>query len=133
KGDGRSYELQYTWNKGGTHPIQTHSDGNRFYYVKGDSGEYEELWADGNTIYRGIDTSEAPDKYYIQYTGDTSRYGAAWCPRFMHVGQSFNRSPYVVHYWQHDCSERGPKGTVPSSIKLLAHYTAYEFPSGIVL
>jgi GH25 family lysozyme M1 (1,4-beta-N-acetylmuramidase) len=130
RGDGRQYELQYTWNGGGTHPIQTQHNGNIFYIVKGHSGEYEECYYDDQYIYRGVDTSEAPDRYYTQNTGNI--YGAMWAKRRVAIGEVVTKSPLVIHYWKANCQER-LRGQPTDKLTLVAHYPSYRFDSGITL
>lgn len=130
RGDGRQYELQYTWDGGGTHPIQTQVNGNIFYIVKGHSGEYEELYYDDKFVYRGIDSSEAPDKYYTQNTGNV--YGAMWANRHMAIGETVTKSPLVIHYWKDGCRER-LRGQPNDKLTLVAHHDKFTFDSGITL
>lgn len=130
RGDGRQYELQYTWNGGGTHPCQTqHAAENTFYIVKG-GGEYEMLYYDENYIYRGEDTSEAPDKFYVQTTN--GQYGAMWCKRRMAIGETVTKRPLVIHYWKDGCKER-LRGQPTDNLTLKAHYPSMTFPSGITV
>lgn len=128
--DKRYYVLQYTWGGGGTQPVQSqHAADGVFYTVKG-GGEYEMLYADGEFVYRGEDTSEAPDKFYVQTTN--GRYGAMWCKRYMAVGERVERSPLVIHYYKNGCTER-LRGVAVSGLKLIAHHKSYRFESGITL
>ncbi len=92
KGDGRLYELAYSWDSGGHQRIQTQEEGGRFYIVKG--AEWEELWADEHFIYRGTDTSPGGDRVYV--LTEQGHYGSAWIPRFMTVGVRFRRTPIVT-------------------------------------
>lgn len=129
RGDGRQYELQYTWAGGGTHPCQTQSQSIQFFIVKG-GGEYEGLYHDANYIYRDIDTSEAPDKFYVQKTG--SKVGAIWVKRHMRIGETITKNPHIVHYWQRDCSIRA-EGDATDKLTLTHHYDEFHFESGIIL
>lgn len=132
-GDGRAYELFYTWGGGGTHPIQTQLHNGRFYAVKG-GGQFEEFWATDTQIMRGMDTSEDWDKFYVFYTPTSSglRYGAQWTLRHMAVGQEIPMEPYIKHYWQGDCSLR-LEGHPRWQIRLNAVHDQKTFPSGITL
>lgn len=129
RGDGRQYELQYTWGGGGTHPCQTRRNGNIFYNVKG-GGEYEECYADDKYIYRGIDTSESPERFYTQNTGNV--YGAMWAKRRMAIGETVTKSPLVIHFWKANCQER-LRGQPTDRLTLVRHYDSFRFDSGITL
>lgn len=129
RGDGRQYELQYTWDGGGTHPCQTQRNNSVFYNVKG-GGEYEECYYDEKYIYRGIDTSEAPDKYYTQNTGNI--YGAMWAKRRMAIGEAVTKSPLIIHCWKDGCRER-LRGQPTDRLTLVRHYDSFRFDSGITL
>lgn len=129
RGDGRQYELQYTWGGGGTHPCQTQRNGNIFYNVKG-GGEYEECYYDEKFVYRGIDTSESPERYYTQNTGNI--YGAMWAKRRMAIGETVTKSPLVIHSWKANCQER-LRGQPTDRLTLVRHYDSFRFDSGITL
>ncbi len=132
RGDGRMYELQYDiGNNQGTQTVQTQSDPNDpnvFYHVKNE--EWERLYADGRHIYREVDTSEAPDRYYIQTTD--RQPGAVWAKQFMEVGEVVHRHPLVIHYWKANCQVR-VEGRHPSDLILVAVHQQHTFPGGITL
>jgi GH25 family lysozyme M1 (1,4-beta-N-acetylmuramidase) len=131
-GDGRMYELQYDiGNNQGTQTVQTQVDANDpkvFYHVK--NQEWERLYADSRYIYREADTSEAPDRYYVQTT-DGQR-GAVWAKRHMEVGEVVQRHPLVIHYWKANCQKR-LEGRHPSDLILVTVHDQHTFPSGITL
>ena len=129
-------ELQYTWSGGGTHPIQVQHDSNNvWYYVKGHSGEYEMLYYDDNYIYRGIDTSEAPDKFYTQNTVVNAQviYGAMWAQRRVAIGDVVSKKPWIEHYWQTSPPELRHSGQVSDTLTLKEIIPTKVFPSGLVV
>lgn len=126
---GHSHEMQYSLGgKTGTHPLQMHHDGQSFYIVKGWDGEYESLYYDDEVLYRDVDTSEAPNRFYVQRTiEDGKEYdGAPWAARHMAVGDTFHRQPRVVHFWQDTCKVR-LQGDPASTLTLLAHHDSLTF------
>jgi GH25 family lysozyme M1 (1,4-beta-N-acetylmuramidase) len=132
RGSGRMYELQYDiGDNQGTQTVQTQLDPHDphvFYHVK--NQEWERLYADGRYIYREADTSEAPDRYYVQTTD--GQPGAIWAKRFMEVGEVVHRMPLVIHYWKANCQQRH-QGRPPSDLKLVAVHGQHTFPSGLTL
>lgn len=126
RGDGRMYETQYTWAGGGTQTFQTHQGSGEFWQVK--NGEYEHMYYDDRYIYRGIDTSEAPDKFYVQMTGD--KYGAIWAKRHMAMGETVVKTPRIIHYWQNNCSVRA-SGNPVDQLTLAKHWSEITTESGI--
>ena len=129
-------ELQYTWGGGGTHPIQVQHDNNKiWYYVKGHSGEYEMLYYDDNYIYRGIDTSEAPDKFYTQNTVVNAQivYGAMWAQRRVAIGDVVAKTPWIEHYWQTSPPQLRHSGQVSDTLTLKEIIPTKVFPSGLVV
>ncbi len=104
RGDGRLYELKYIFDMPGGPSIgqqrlQTQIDGQRFYQTK--NSEWEEMWADDRFIYRGADTSPGSGNFYVLMDGE--RYGTAWVPRLMAVGQAYRRSVNVVSRRKGNC------------------------------
>ena len=104
RGDGRLYEMKYIFDMPngpmiGQQRLQTQQDGARFYQTK--NSEWEELWADDRFIYRGTDTSPGSGNFYTLMDGE--RYGSAWIPRHMAVGQTYRRSVTVVSRRKGNC------------------------------
>lgn len=104
RGDGRLYEMKHIFEMPngpmiGQQRVQTQQEGNRFYTVK--NNEWEEMWADGRFIYRGTDTSPGSGNFYTLMDGE--RYGSAWIPRYMAVGQKYRRSVIVVSRRKGNC------------------------------
>ena len=104
RGDGRLYEMKHIFEMPhgpliGQQRVQTQREGIRFYQTK--NSEWEELWADERFIYRGTDTSPGSGNFYTLMDGD--RYGTAWIPRQMTVGQTFRRSVMVVSRRKGNC------------------------------
>lgn len=127
--NGHSHEMAYNLGgKTGTHPLQMHHDGQSFYIVKGWNGEYESLYYDDGYIYRDIDTSEAPNRFYVQRTieGGKEYDGHPWAARHMAVGDTFHRQPHVVHFWQDTCQVR-LQGDPASTLTLLTHHDSLTF------
>lgn len=104
RGDGRLYEMKHIFEMPngpliGQQRVQTQTEGRRFYTVK--NSEWEELWADDRYIYRGTDTSPGSGNFYTLMDGE--RYGSAWLPRHMSVGQSYRRSVIVTSRRKGNC------------------------------
>ena len=104
RGDGRLYEMKHIFDMPngpliGQQRMQTQYEGQRFYQTK--NSEWEELWADERFIYRGTDTSPGSGNFYTLMDGD--RYGTAWIPRHMAVGQTYRRSVIVVSRRKGNC------------------------------
>ena len=104
RGDGRLYEMKYIFEMPngpliGQQRLQTQYDSERFYQTK--DSEWEELWADDRFIYRGTDTSPGSGNFYTLMDGD--RYGTAWVPRHMAVGQTYRRSVAVISRRKGNC------------------------------
>lgn len=104
RGDGRLYEMKHIFEMPtgpliGQQRVQTQQEGNRFYTVK--NHEWEEMWADGRFIYRGTDTSPGSGNFYTLMDGE--RYGSAWVPRHMAVGQQYRRSVIVISRRKGNC------------------------------
>lgn len=104
RGDGRLYEVKFIFEMPngpfiGQQRMQTQREGTRFYQTK--NGEWEEMWTDERFIYRGTDTSPGSGNFYTLMDGE--RYGSAWIPRSMSVGQTYRRSVVVVSRRKGNC------------------------------
>lgn len=104
RGDGRLYEMKHIFEMPngpliGQQRMQTQVEGRRFYQTK--NGEWEEMWADDRFVYRGTDTSPGSGNFYTLMDGE--RYGTAWMPRHMAVGQVYRRSVTVVSRRKGNC------------------------------
>ena len=104
RGDGRLYEMKHIFDMPngpliGQQRMQTQHEGARFYQTK--NGEWEEMWSDSRFIYRGTDTSPGSGNFYTLMDGE--RYGTAWMPRHMAVGQTYRRSVTVVSRRKGNC------------------------------
>ena len=103
RGDGRMYEVQH--KDGPTETFQTQVAGKWFYQVK--NSQWEEFSYDGNMIYRRRDTSPGPAptgaerpgvlRWYTQYTAPFDY--AAWCPRYMAIGQEWTGAGHQVQFY----------------------------------
>lgn len=128
-GDGRLYEVWHSSDNQARH--QTQFEGERFYHTKGEnSAEWEELWIDGNYVYRGTDTSPGSGLYYT--LRDDGRYGSKWSPRRWQVGDIYERNPFVTFYNKSDCEVTlyGPQQTW---LLFEAYYPEYTFDSSITV
>jgi hypothetical protein len=129
-GDGRLYEVLHSTGSQARH--QTQTEGERFYFTKGNEvkAEWEELWEQDGLIYRGTDTSPGNNQYYSLY--EDGVLGSAWSPRFWNVGDLFERHPYVAFYNKSDC-HLVASGFQPSWLRFDAFYPTFTFASGITL
>ena len=93
RGDGRIYEVRHP--SGSTETFQTQTDGDTFYQVK--NGQWEQLYADNDFIWRGADTSPGGGRFYVQYEPGMRR--ARWMPRRMRVGQSWVGPGHQVQFY----------------------------------
>ena len=130
RGDGRLYEMKHIFDMPGgpligQQRMQTQVDGQRFYQTKND--EWEELWADERFIYRGTDTSPGSGNFYTLMDGE--RYGSAWLPRHMSVGQVYRRSVTVVSRRKGNCVMNSHlSGRHVTWIRLEALHDAFTLP-----
>jgi hypothetical protein len=129
-GDGRLYEVLHSGGSQARH--QTQIEAGRFYHTKGNEwqAEWEQLWAAGNIIYRGTDTSPGNNQYYTLYENNVP--GSAWSPRFWNVGDLFERNAYVVFYNKSDCQVVA-SGFQRSWLRFEAYHPTFTFESGIQL
>ncbi len=96
--------------------------------VKGDRKQYEYMYADGEYIYRREDTSQGNDKFYCHYTNGIQ--GAAWVKRHVRVGEKWQTTKEVVHYWN-DCSIRQDSAMVVDTIEIVGRYDKWTFENGV--
>lgn len=124
KGDGRMYQMKVLW-QGQEHSqqMQTQVSGTRFYQVK--NSEWEELWASGAYLYRGIDTSPGNGEYYVQRT-DTATFGAKWMPRTWYVGGLYERNPLVSFHRKSDGVLTAPPGYRKTYLRFAAHHKTWN-------
>jgi hypothetical protein len=129
-GDDRLYEVRHSNGSQARH--QTQIEDTRFFHTKGNEikAEWEELWATDDLIYRGTDTSPGNGHYYTLY--EDSETGSAWSPRFWHVGELYERNPYVVFYRKSDCHIVA-SGFQRTWLRFEAYYPNFTFESGITL
>lgn len=130
QGDGRLYEMKHIFQTAGgqligQQRVQTQTDGGRFYVSK--NQEWEELWADGDFIYRGSDTSPGMGNFYT--LTENGRYGSPWTPRKMAIGQAFLRSPTVTSRRKSNCAINPQlSGLHQTWIKLEARHERLTLP-----
>jgi hypothetical protein len=130
RGDGRLYEMKHIFEMPngpltGQQRVQTQRDGARFYQTK--NSEWEEMWADDRFIYRGTDTSPGSGNFYTLMDGE--RYGTAWTPRQMAVGQVYRRSVTVVSRRKGNCVMNSHlSGRHVTWIKLEAIHAHFTLP-----
>lgn len=129
-GDGRLYEVMHISGSQARH--QTQSTSTRFYHTKGNEikAEWEELWLDGDFVYRGTDTSPGDNRYYTLY--ESGLAGSPWSPRYWRVGDLYERNPYVVFYGKDNC-EIVASGYQRSWLRFEGYYPTYTFKSGLRL
>jgi hypothetical protein len=122
RGDGRAYMVRHP--DGNNEKFRTVHDGARFLLLK--NSQWEELWADDQFIWRGVDTSPGDGQYYRQF--EDGQRGARWCPRRMTVGQAW-ASPAehtVQTYWKGDCqpADHHRNGRTRNRLTLVARHAA---------
>ncbi len=106
RGDGRQYEMKHVFviegqRHEGQERVQTQTDAQgRFYHVK--NGQWEELWADDDFIYRGTDTSPGEGRFYHQ--SENGRHGSPWIPRRLTPDTFFRRAPIVTFQRKDNCA-----------------------------
>jgi hypothetical protein len=125
-----------SWEPGPQERHQTHMVEGSFYHTKGGDGprkkaQWEHLMADGQTIYRGVDTSPGEGKLY-ELRDIIDQPWSAWCPRVMAVGETFYRNPQVTFKDKKTC-EIVSNRRQESLIKLEAVHDKYTFFTGITL
>jgi murein DD-endopeptidase MepM/ murein hydrolase activator NlpD len=120
RGDGRMYEVRHP--NGATETFQTQVDGDWFYTVK--NGQWEQLYADNNYIWRGADTSPGGGRAYVQFEPGQKR--ARWALRHMQVGQSWVGSGHQVQfYMKADCRPSAVNsGPAVNSVMLVARHAS---------
>jgi len=120
RGDGRQYEVCHP--TGQTETFQTQSDGATFWLVK--NSQWEELYADENYIWRGVDTSPGGGRFYVQFEPGMKR--ARWMPRRMSVGQAWVGPGHAVQFYnKDDCSKSAlNSGNATNIMRLVAKHAA---------
>ncbi len=106
RGDGRLYEMKHIFfieghTQEGQEQLQTQTDAQgRFYHVK--NNQWEQLWADDDFIYRGIDTSPGGGQFY--HLSEPGQAGSPWIPRQMTPDAPFRRAPLVTFQRKDNCA-----------------------------
>lgn len=128
RGDGRLYEVQHS--SGATETFQTQVSGNYFYQVK--NQQWEQFCADGQFIWRGVDTSPGPAPSYAERPGNGRYYRqfeegrnlARWCRQSMEVGERYEGPGHVVQFaYKADCVlSAANSGRAVNVVRLVAHY-----------
>lgn len=100
RGDGRAYMVRHP--DGNQEKLRTIEAPRGWRILK--NSQWEELWLDGDHIWRGKDTSAGEGNYYRQFEDGSP--GARWCPRRMQVGQTWTSpaSHTVQTYRKSDCA-----------------------------
>lgn len=124
---GPVFELQT--QGAGQERVQAQSHGhNAFYHVK--NREWEQLFYDSQYIYRGIDTSQGPNRFYLLEDDGLSNR-SRWIPRNMRVGSRYLRSPIVHNYQYNDAGcWLLNSGRATSWIVFAEHYDSLTFFTG---
>lgn len=104
-----------------------------FYHTK--NNEWEQLAFDSQYILRSIDTSPGEvggvPRYY-ELEDNLGDKWSQWCLRYMLIGATYYREPYVSFYNKDNCVLLS-QDVAPSLIKLINVHDVYEFYTGIVL
>ncbi len=132
RGDGRLYDVRYTWQGGGTRRQQTQVDSNsdrQFYNVR-NAGEWDTFYSDDEYIYLSA-RSAAPQGIYSTYN-EGSRDGSAWAPRYMALHTFFHRNPIVTVMRTGSCSVIN-RYVQRSWIRLEAIHQTLKLPGGVTL
>lgn len=118
RGDGRLYEVRHA--NGATETFQTQTEGDVFYTVK--NSQWEQLRADGEFIWRGLDTSPGEGRFYRQY--EDGRDMARWTPRFMRPGQSWTGPGHNVQFYDKATCTPDPRnsGRATNRMLFVAHH-----------
>lgn len=129
-GDGRAYRVRATI--GGSEyweTMYTLDRGNlQFLQVK--NRNWEQFFYDDQYIYRGADTSPDNERFYTLRDADLPNR-SRWIKRYIKVGESFQRYPYVQFYRKSDCAPLPENsGPAPSTITFVKHFPQYAFPGG---
>lgn len=127
--DSPLYELRR--QTGAQERVQTRVEIPVWYYTKGSGGlegkaEWEELKADGQWIYRSIDTSPGDGKFY-ELRDEADAKWSRWAPRYMAIGQSHTRNPLVIFRRKSDCQET-LRNRQETAVKLEAVYDQWTSP-----
>ncbi len=127
---GTLYEVQTEGGPQQRHQTQVQSP--VFYHTK--DREWEQLMYDTGFIYRFTDSSPGPQggrpRYYQLRDGGSA--WSKWCPRYMELGEIYERGPTVSFYWKDTC-EQISNDLAPSLIKLEAVYNTMTFFTGITI
>ena len=120
RGDGRIYEVRH--GDGQTETFQTQTDGETFYLVK--NSQFEQLYADAEYIWRGLDTSPGNGRFYVQR--EPGKQMARWCPRRMSPGQTWVGPGHVVQFYlKADCSlSAANSGPATNRLTFVAQHAA---------
>jgi hypothetical protein len=154
RGDGRQYEVQHpapqnqslfarimtALTGGPTETFQTQRDGDVFYLVK--NSQYEQFFADGLHIWRGLDTSPGPAPGYAERPGELRFYRqfepgqqfAKWCKRHMAIGETYTGPGHNVQFfYKSDCAPSSANsGNSVNRVRLVAHHQSMTW-NGILL
>ena len=132
QGDGRLYEMRYTWDGGGVQRVQTQqeSDGGheRFYHVR--DSQWEEFWFDQEYIYRGASTTASSQTFSSH--SQNGQNGSSWIPRHMALHTFFRRCP-ILSVSRKDNCQLVNRFSCISWIRLETLHEALRLPGGPVL
>jgi hypothetical protein len=129
RGTGRQYEVRNA--AGGQERFRAEHDGTIFYQVK--NAQWEQMFFDGDFIYRDIDTSPGGGRYYRLTDPDRSN-GSRWLRREMALGEIYTQARKVQFFKKADGTPSDANsGDVTDTIKLVAHHAQLELRSGEVV
>lgn len=143
-GDGRLYELQLIDQHGHQHQarhqtqwLEFNEDEQKFQWrhTKGNEwhAEWEELFADHQFIYRGIDTSPGEGRVYRLEDWDLLGR-SRWAPRYWHVGGIYERNPHVDFRDKEDCDYLMEySGTHRTWLRFAEHLQTITTAAGITI
>ncbi|GAF74557.1 unnamed protein product, partial [marine sediment metagenome] len=132
RGDGRAYDMRYTWGDGGVTRVQTQLEidgaGERFYHVR--DSKWVEYWFDQEYIYLGTSTADSRRTY--TETSHKGHTGGPWIPRHMALHTFFRRNPIITLRRKDNCQLVNRFSRI-SWIRLEAVHANVALPGGVVL
>ncbi len=132
RGDGRLYDVRYTWAGGGTGRMQTQQGGesDRQFYNVSAAGEWDAFYSDDEFVYLSARSSTTRGTYSTY--SEASREGSAWVPRHMALHTFFSRNPIITAMRIGSCAVIN-RYVQRSWIRLEAVHQTLKLPGGITL
>jgi hypothetical protein len=132
RGDGRLYDVRYTWQGGGTQRMQTQRDSSldrQFSNVRS-TGDWDTFLSDDEYVYLNAKNSATQGTYFTYSQG--SRDGSAWVPRHMALHTFFGRNPIITAMRSGSCAVIN-RFVQRSWIRLEAVHQTLKLPGGVTL